>query len=181
MNGRRWILGVSALALLASAPADAQERPRPGPESEGREALRERIRERFAVRVQEELELTEEEARALRETVDRFDGRRRELMRAEAAARIRRRSAVALERVDPEAEAISDDEARSSLESMVELREREVALLREEVDALLEVLPPAKVLRFLQMRQRLVHRIRRARGPGDGRGGPWVGRRPPPR
>lgn len=181
MNGNRWILGVTALALAASAPAHGQQRPPLGPEVEGREVIRQRIRERFATRVQEELELTDEEARELRETVDRFDERRRELMRAEAAARIRRRSAVALERVDPEGEAISDEEARSSLDSMVELRGREVALLEEEIDALLEVMPPSKVLRFLHMRQRLVERVRRTRHPGGGRGGPPLGDRPPPR
>ncbi|NIP59349.1 MAG: hypothetical protein GWO00_15635 [Gemmatimonadetes bacterium] len=181
MNANRWILGVTALALFASAPAHGQERSRPGPEVEDREVIRQRIRERFAARVQEELDLTDEEARELRETVERFDERRRELMRAEAAARIRRRSAVALERVDPEGEAISDEGARSSLDAMVDLREREVALLGEEIDALLEVVPPSKVLRFFHMRQRLVERVRRTRHPGGGRGGPPRGERPPPR
>jgi Spy/CpxP family protein refolding chaperone len=166
MRGARKVVRVLVLAALAlpAVPALAQEPPRRGPQD--RAAMEARVREQMARIVKERLELSDEEAQELSQVVQRFEGRRRELGRSEMATR-RRVEALVLEG------GTDDDEAVELLERMVELRRQEAALFEEEQEALLEVLPAAKVLQLQALREEMGRRIRSLRrGEGRRRPGP---------
>ena len=173
-----WLPLLGAIALAVAPPAvDAQRRPPGrGPGMEDREQLMMRVRERFAEMIRRELELNDEQARALGGVVREFDEERRAIAREEQAVR-RRVEAVLIE------EGPAGDEARELLLRMSELRAEEARLFAQEQEALLGVLSPEQVLRFLALRERMAERIRalQGRGPaGRGRGpGPSGGSAPP--
>lgn len=76
--------------LLALTLAVVQQPPVPAPGSDTAEAgrLRRQIEERFAARVQQELDLTADQATKLRATHERFGERRRTLMRQQMGRRM---------------------------------------------------------------------------------------------
>ena len=158
-------------SLLIVAPLEAQRgRPGGGRRGQGpdRAELEQRIRERMAVMMKEQLGLTDEQSEALSQAVRSSDEERRTLARQEQALR-RRAEALMLEGGD------DDVEATELMARMLELRQQEVDLFRVEQERLLEILDPAQVLHYQLLREQLGDRIRRFRG---GRGGPGQGMMP---
>ena len=66
------------------------------------------------------------------------------------------------------------------LTRMIETKEMEVQLLREEQEALLDVLTPGQVARFFQLREEVGNRVRRLQGRGVGGMGGRAGGRGAP-
>lgn len=158
------LLGLTLLVTFVGTAgelsAQRQQDQRRGPD---RQELERRFRAQMARLVQERLGLDDAGAAALREVTDRFDGRRRELGRAEFQTR--RRVEALVEQGSGDAE-----EARALVERLVELRAQESALFAEEQAALLEVLTPVQVLQLHELREELGRRIRALRSRGDDRG-----------
>lgn len=158
------LLMMAALSLVVLAtPLSAQDRGdrRPGPRD--REAMEQRVRAQMARMIREELGLSEAEYEPVAEVMRRYHEERRTLVRSEQATR-RRVEALLLEGGE------DTREARELLDRLVELREEEAAIFREEQEALLEVLTPAQVLELHAVRERIVRRIRAFRGRRGGRG-----------
>jgi Spy/CpxP family protein refolding chaperone len=165
---KRGLVVAALLSLAVVVPLEAQRGPPMGRRGPGgnRAQLEQAVRARMAEMMQQRLRLTEDEGARLSETVEEFDGQRRQVGRQEQALR-RRVEALMLEGVD------DDTEATELLERMSNLRLQEAELFRVEQEALLEILTPVQVLRLQQMREQLGQRIQRLRGQpgrGDGRG-----------
>ncbi|MEM7415509.1 MAG: Spy/CpxP family protein refolding chaperone [Gemmatimonadota bacterium] len=161
----RWlrVLILAVVVCATAAPVEAQNRGnrRGGPQD--REELMERIRARMATMMQERLGLTEAESERLSEIVQGFETQRRELARAEMAAR---RRVEAVESDDD----ITDAEAEQLIAQLVQLRRDEVLLFEAELEALHEVLTPVQVLEFQALREQMGRRIRSLRGGDRDRG-----------
>ena len=153
-------LGLGVLLPVTTA---AQQRG-PARGNVDRAQLEERVRVQMGRLMRERLGLDQEEADRLSEVVRSFDGRRRELFVEEQAAR---------RRVEALLNAGSSDqnEARTLITRMWELREQEAELVREEEEALLDVLTPVQLLRLQELRQDLGQRIRALNGGRGGRPG----------
>lgn len=169
---RSWTLarGLAAVLLAGSlVVADLSAQRGPPPQGPGnRPELERRVRARFAEMMKQRLGLSEEQSALLGRTVESFMEQRQRLVADEQALR-RRTEAVMLE------QAPSEEEARSLLARMLDLREQELQLFRVEQDSLLKVLTPVQLVRFHAMREQLGQRIQQLRG-GMGPGG--VGRPP---
>jgi len=161
-------IGVTVAMFLVTGmiPSEVQGQRRPGMVGPGqnRAELERRIRARFGEMVRQRLDLDDEQALRLSETVQSFQEERSTLFREEQALR-RRVEAVLLEG-DPDAE-----EARELVARMQDLRLEEASLFQREQQALLEFLTPVQLLRFHALREQMGQRIRQLRGgPGPGRG-----------
>jgi hypothetical protein len=138
-----------------------------------REEMELRVQARFDNMVREQLGLSDEQVESLQDVVLDFRRRRVEFSQDERAARAR---VAGLGRGN--AGDLTDDEASEILRDMRELSGEEASLFREEQEALLEILSPAQVVRFIVMRQQLGDRIRGLRGRGGPPRGPQGGRGP---
>ena len=151
--------------LVSTSPVIAQRGSDRGNRSpQERAEMEQRFRRQMARMMQQRLGLTDEQSEQLSAVVAEFDGRRRELRRAEGAARRAVESLVSEERDD-------QAEAQQLLSRLVELRDEENALFREEQASLLQVLSPVQVLQLQSLREQLGRRIRSLRGRGDDPGG----------
>jgi len=124
-----------------------------------RNQLEERVRRAFVQRVQRQLQLDDAEVGELREVLAWSEGQRRALS-TENQDLERRSQAVRFEG--------SDDEARAILDGRLRIQERQLELYREEQQRLLEVLSPARVVRFYRLRAELNRRILQLRGQRGG-------------
>jgi Spy/CpxP family protein refolding chaperone len=159
-------VAIAVLIVAGIGPSDVEGQRRPGMTGQGqdRTELERRVRARFGEMVRQRLDLNDEQARHLSETVQSFQEDRSQLFREEQALR-RRVEAVLLEG-DPDAE-----EAQALVDRMQELRLEEARLFQREQQALLEFLTPTQLLRFHALREQMGQRIRQLRGrPGAGRG-----------
>jgi len=163
--------GAALLALSALASGLNAQR-MPGNRNPQRMELERRVRERYATMVKERLGLSEEQSRQLEQAVESFRESRQGLMAEEQA--LRRRTEALLIEQNP-----SEDEARSLLQRMQELRIAETRVFQGEQEALLEFLTPIQVVRFHAIREQLGQRIQQLRGVGPtgsgrppGSGGP---------
>ena len=140
-----------------------------------------RIQARFDNLVREDLDLGDDQMRRFQEAVGDFANRRRDFAQRERGTRAR----VGRLGGPGRGQELTEEEASAILAEMVELGDQEATLLREEQEALLSILSPQQVVRYIVMRQRFGDQIRGVRGrggPGRGRG-PQQGRRqgqPPP-
>jgi len=160
--------GAALLALSALGTGLTAQRIPPGNRNPQRMELERRVRERYATMVKERLGLSEEQSLQLEQTVESFREPRERLMADEQALR-RRIEAILIEQ-DP-----SEDEARSLLRRMQDLRVEETRVFQGEQEALLQILTPIQVVRFHAIREQLGQRIQQLRG-----GGPMgSGGRPP--
>jgi hypothetical protein len=166
---RRLILSCAALVALSAVPALAQQPT--GPESR-REELRRRLEERFALRVQEELNLSTDQMSRLRSTSREFAGRRREL---EAQQRDLRRALA--DQMRPGIAADKDSVARLT-DGLVDLRVEYARTLKDEMAQLSKFLDPVQRAKLLVVRERLIERVRTLREQQEG-GGLFRGRRRP--
>lgn len=155
---------VLIVAGVGASDVEGQRRPGMAGGGQDRTELERRIRARFGEMVRQRLDLDDQEARRLSETVQSFQEDRSQLFREEQALR-RRVEAVLLEG-DPNTE-----EAQALVERMQELRLEEARLFQREQQALLEFLTPTQLLQFHALREQMGQRIRQLRGrPGPGRG-----------
>lgn len=153
------------VAVFAAFPAQSLGQVR---QQQRRGQLERGVQARFGEIVREELDLSPEEQQGLGEIVQRFQPQRQEI--ALRQAELRRRMMLPLT-LEDEAAAVD------LLTRMIDIREMELQLLREEQEALLDVLMPAQVARFFQLREEVGNRVRRLRGRGVGGMGGVVGGR----
>ena len=165
---RRLILSC-VLVTLSAVPALAQQPT--GPESR-REELRRRLEERFALRVQEELQLSSDQMSRLRSTSREFAGRRRAL---EAEQRSLRRALT--DQMRPGVAADKDSVAKLT-DGLVDLRVDYARTLKDEMAQLGKFLDPVQRAKLLVVRERLIDRVQTLRERREG-GGPFRGRRRP--
>ena len=165
---RQLMLGC-VLVALSAVPALAQQPT--GPESR-REELRRRLEERFALRVQEEINLSTDQMSRLRSTSREFAGRRRKL---EAQQRDLRRALA--DQMRPGIAADKDSIAKLT-DGLVELRVDYARTLKDEMAELGKFLDPVQRAKLLLVRDRLIERVQTLRERQEG-GGLFRGRRRP--
>ena len=127
-----------------------------------------RIQARFDNLVREDLGLGEDQWRRLQGAGGDFRTRRLEFLQSERNTRAR------VGRLGGPAggQQLTEVEASAILAEMLGLGDEEATLLREEQEALLRILSPQQVVRYLVMRQQLGESVLRLRGRGGlGRGG----------
>ena len=160
------LLAGLAFSLVAATSLEGQRGRRgggrrgPPPPSE-RSGLEQRVRVRMDQMIRQELDLNEDEWKAVGDNARDFDMKRRELMRSEQALK-RRVEAIALEG------GANDEEAGEILDQLIALREQELQLFQEEQERLLEILSPSQLVRFQNMREKLGEQIRRLRRGREG-------------
>jgi len=152
-------------AVLVAFPAQSVGQVR---QQQRRGQLERRVQVRFGEIVGEQLGLSPEEQRGLGEIVQGFQPQRQDI--AQRQMELQRRMVIPITLGD-EAGAID------LLTRMIETKEMELQLLREEHEALLDVLTPGQVARFFQLREEVGNRARRLRGRGVGGMGGGVGGR----
>ena len=150
----RWAVCCLALAVPPRLAAQEPEAPGGTPRAE---ALRERVRERFAQRVQQELDLTPEQMDRLRATAATYAGERRDLELHQRTMR----DALARQ-LRPGAAAAQDSVARLT-DSLLALRVRYAESFQAEQAELARYLDPVQRARLWVMRERLLVRARELR------------------
>ena len=142
------LLGLSAVPLSAQEPGDDATRAL---------ELRQRIEERFAARVREDLGLSDQQASKMRETVGGYFAKRRALEADE-----RRYREVLGAQLRPGVAANRDSVSRL-VEAMAELKVRYAETYKAELRDLSSFLDPVQRAQFFLMRERLLENVRRAR------------------
>jgi hypothetical protein len=133
--------------------------------SRGRaDSLRQRIEERFASRVQEELGLTDEQTTKLRATSQKFGARRLELRTRERQLR----DALA-EQLQPGVAAKPDSVTRLT-DAMIELKLAAAQNSRDEMREVSTYLNPVQRARLFVMRERFYKRVMDVHGHHRGMG-----------
>lgn len=154
-----WLRYIALGALVAN-PLRAQDSTPPAP------ALRHRIEERFASRIQEQLGLDSNQMKRLRATSFKFGGRRRELETRQMAVH----RALGLQ-LRPGTAADKDSVAKLT-DALVAGRVAYAKTYQEELAELRTYLDPVQRAQLMAMRERLVRRAREFRnGRGEGEGG----------
>jgi hypothetical protein len=157
-----FLSGLLALSVVHSLAAQdtGSNRPRAA-------LLRQRIEERFAARVQEELGLNNDQTTKLRSTAREFAGRRRELEAQERDLR----SALAAQ-LRPGVAADQDRVAELTTK-LVDLRVAYAQSFRDEMREHAKYLSPVQRAQLYVMRERLIQRVQEVRDQREGgiRGG----------
>jgi LTXXQ motif family protein len=143
-----------ALVLMPLYSAAAQRPDNGAPRSD---SLRQRIEERFASRVQQELGLTNEQTAKLRATSQQFGGRRREMH-----TRQRQLGEALRAQLQPGVAANQDSVAKLT-DAMIDLRLASAQSTREEMKELSKFLNPLQRARLFVMRDKLRHRVKEVR------------------
>lgn len=167
MSKRTVILTLATILMAVPAPVLAQRPGRGAMRGQGRMRMEMegRIRARFEQRLFADLRLTAQERSSVRDVMETFHQRRREVAQREREARQRVRD---LETLRANGEEIPEADARAVLAAIMELRDEEAQLFKDEQAALLETLRPDQVLSLLQAREVFGEQIRRLRGRGGG-------------
>lgn len=143
------------LLAAAASPLAAQDRHDshpPAPE------LRERIERRFAERVKQELDLTDEQAARLKAVATEHGQHRRDLRHRERDLR------TALDSQIRDGAPANQDSVARLTKQLLELRVEYAESWREEMDELEPFLTPVQRARLLVMRERLLQRVHEMRG-----------------
>jgi hypothetical protein len=148
-------------ALLSQAPQDDADR----------EALRQKIEDRFAARVQEELGLTDDQAAKMRVTASTYFAKRRTLEQNERKLR------QALAGQLRPGVAANQDSVSKLIEGMLQVREKYLQTFREEIKEQSAYLSPVQRAQYYMLREKLLERVRQARENSQDRRG-RVGNRP---
>ncbi|HYF39885.1 MAG TPA: Spy/CpxP family protein refolding chaperone [Gemmatimonadales bacterium] len=143
------LLVAPGLSLTAQQPDSADRRA---------DSLRQRIEERFAARVQQELGLTNEQASRLRATSATYGARRRELRDQE------RRVKQALRQQLQPGVAANNDSVSKLTDAMIQLKLTSAQAARDEMRELSRYLSPVQRARLYMMREQLYHRVKKAHG-----------------
>ncbi len=173
MTTRASSVFVIAAGVLLALPGHgwAQDRPT-APDRPDRSRLEERVRARIGEIIRERLELTAAESEELSAIAREFEGRRRELSRAERQAREEARALV-------DAGSADDAAASALLERFVALRIQEAELAEEEQARLQDLLTASQVLQLYELRAEIGRRIRAIRSRDQGARGEDRRRGPP--
>jgi DNA anti-recombination protein RmuC len=154
---RHWWWGIMVMTLSATTVA-AQQPDDAGPADGPRaQELRQRIEDRFALRVKEELGLSDEQTQQLRATATTYGSRRRDLQAQERQLR----SALAAQ-LRPGVAANQDSVSRLT-DALVDLRSRYARTFQDENQEMGKYLTPVQRSRLFVMRERLVRRIQEVR------------------
>lgn len=160
---RNWMWAMIAAGTLMAAPAMAQEA---GPETVGDTALlRQRIEDRFAQRVKEELGLDDAQAAKLRDVARTWAAKRRGL---EAEERALKRALA--DQMRPGIAANTDSVSRLT-QRLLDLRVTYAESYRSEYREL-GFLTPVQRAQFVALRERVLDSMRRMREERRGAGGP---------
>ena len=127
-----------------------------GPDStsgQRRDSLRQRIDDRFAARVQQELGLTNDQAAKLRASSQTFAARRRELRTKEIALR----EALAAQ-LRPGI-AANQDSVTKLTDALLDLRVSSAQTSRDEMKEMAKYLNPVQRARVLLIRERMIRRF----------------------
>ncbi len=151
---RRSLWGVVLVGLLTAGPAWAQET---GPDDPARAQLRQRIEDRFAARVKEEVGLTDAQLARLRATSTTYGGRRRNL---EAQERLLRSSLA--DQMRPGV-AANQDSVSKLTDGLVNLRSSYAQTFRDENTEMAKYLTPVQRSQLLAMRERFARRVQEIR------------------
>ena len=127
-----------------------------------------RVQARFDNLVRQNLGLGDDQMRRLQEVVGNFTTQRLQFSQRERSTRARAGRLGG----PGGGQDLTEEEASQILTEMLELSDQEATLFREEQEALLQILSPQEVVRYLVLRQELGDEIRGIRG----RGGPGRGR-----
>jgi hypothetical protein len=155
MRRSHWYLILAG--LVAAAPARAQGVPPAADDPAQAQLLRQRIEDRFAARVKEQLGLSDEQLAKLRATSTTYGGRRRDL---EAQERLLR-SALA-EQMRPGV-AANQDSVSKLTDALVGLRASYANTFQDENAELATYLTPVQRSQLLAMRERFMRRIQEIR------------------
>jgi hypothetical protein len=167
---RKTIAWCTLLAALSAAPVRAQDSTAAGPRAP---ALRRLIEERFAVRIQQQLGLSDQQMTRLRTTATKFGGHRRELEGRQLA--LRRALAAQLR---PGTAADQDSVAKLT-DDLVAGRIAYAQTYRDELAELRTYLDPVQRAQLMAMRERLLRRVKAFKDrQGDGVEGSRGRRRP---
>ncbi len=152
-------LVVLGLAVLLASPLAAQQRDTTKVQRDTAEAgrLREQIEKRFSERVQEDLNLTSEQATKLRATQERYSARRRTL----AQQQLERRRAID-DQMEPGI-AANQDSLRRLLDAQRSGRAEIARVDQDEDQEMSGYLTPVQRARYQQMRARLMERVQEMR------------------
>ena len=146
-----WVL----LLAAAAGPLAAQAEPDTLPRSR---ALRDRIEQRFAVRIKQELALSDEQATRLKAIAMEYGARRRELRHRERDLR------AALNGQIRDGTTSDQDSVARLTRELLDLRVEYAESWREEMGKLSPFLTPVQRARLLVMRERLIQRVHEMRG-----------------
>jgi hypothetical protein len=154
MRSGLWTLILAG--VLAAPPAQAQDT---GPADDPARAqlLRQRIEDRFAARVKEQLGLSDEQLAKLRTTSITYGGRRRDLVAEERAIR----SSLA-DQMRPGIAANQDSVSRLT-DALVNLRSSYAQTFRDENAEMTKYLTPVQRSQLLAMRERFMRQIQEIR------------------
>lgn len=156
---------VLGLAIVLTPGLSAQrDSMRTPSDSAQAEQLRTQIEQRFSQRVQQELNLTNDQTAKLKDTQERFGPRRRALMQQQMQ---RRR---ALEQQMQPGVAANQDSVRKLMQGLDAGRLEMVRIQQDESKELGNFLNPVQQYRYNQMRERLMARVGEMRRQGRGRG-----------
>ena len=142
------------------------------------EQLRHQVEGRFAERVREQLQLSDDQMNRLRGTARTYGARRREL-----AGREREIRTALAEQLRPGVAADQDSVSRLT-DALVEIRDEQVHTLQDENREMAEYLTPVQRSQLFVMRERLIRRareIRQERGESGADTRRWGGRGDPGR
>ncbi|HUQ16042.1 MAG TPA: Spy/CpxP family protein refolding chaperone [Gemmatimonadales bacterium] len=146
-----WVLLLAAAAGPLAAQGEQDTLPR------SRE-LRDRIEQRFAERVKQELALSDEQATKLKTIAMEYGGRRRELRHRERDLR------AALDAQIRDGTTSDQDSVAWLTRELLDLRVEYAESWREEMGRLSPFLTPVQRARLLVMRERLIQRVHEMRG-----------------
>ncbi len=157
MNMRRYIvLSVAALlapSLAAQGGAGSRDTTRTPNDSAEARQLRDRIEQRFSERVQQDLNLTSDQATKLRTTQELYSGRRRTLQQQQQE----RRRAID-DQMQPGV-AANQDSLRNLLDGQRAGRAELSKIEQDEDREMAGYLTPVQRARYQQMRGRLMQRV----------------------
>jgi hypothetical protein len=168
--GRAVVFACTLAAFLTLAAPLAAQRPPAGRRGFDRVELEERIRAQMGRLIRERLALDSATAAELSVAMRDFEDRRRALASEEREARRRAEALMRREAAVADSVAARDQEALGVLRQMADLRQREIALAREEQERLLEILTATQVLELQALRAQLGRRIMMLRGDREGPG-----------
>jgi len=156
------------LAVLLAPGLAAQQRDSAQSDTAEAGRLRAQIEQRFSERVQQDLQLTSDQATRLRATQERFGARRRTLMEQQMARR------SALENQMQPGVAANSDSVRKLMDGMRAGRAEMVKIEQDEAQEMSAYLTPVQHARYQRMREQFIQRVgemrREGRGIGRGRG-----------
>lgn len=157
-------LVLSLAVILAPGLAAQRDSVRAPSDSAQAEQLRTQIEQRFSQRVQQELNLTNDQTAKLKDTQERFGPRRRALIQQQMQ---RRR---ALEQQMQPGVAADQDSVRKLMQGLDAGRLEMVRIQQDESKELGTFLSPVQQWRYNQMRERFMARVGEMRRQGRGRG-----------